>query len=90
MLKNGHWAFLGNDVEDGRYRMALYLSDDEGETWKWKMYLEDEENDFGRFSYPSLIQSEDGLLHLTYSYHLSSGGKSVKYLSLDPERFFAP
>lgn len=90
VLKNGHWAFLGNDVEDGRYRMALYLSDDEGETWKWKTYLEDEENDFGRFSYPSLIQSEDGLLHLTYSYHLSSGGKSIKYLSLDPERFFAP
>ncbi|MEX2593734.1 MAG: exo-alpha-sialidase [Anditalea sp.] len=86
VLENGHWAFLGNDVSDGRYRMALYLSDDEGETWKWKVYLEDEERSSGRFSYPSLIQSQEGLLHLTYSYHLDNKQKSIKYISLDPEK----
>jgi predicted neuraminidase len=86
VLKNGFWAFLGNDVSDGRYRMALYLSGDEGDTWRWKVYLEEEEKDSGRFSYPSLIQSKDGLLHLTYSYHLDNNKKSIKYISLDPEK----
>ena len=83
VLQNGHWAFLGNDINDGRYKMALYLSDDEGETWKRKVYLEDEEKGGGGFSYPSLIQSEDGVVHLTYSYHLDGNRKSVKYISLD-------
>jgi len=85
VLKSGHWAFLGNDVDDGRYRMALYLSDDEGESWKWKVYLEDEEKGKGGFSYPSLIQAGDGLVHLTYSYHLNNKQKSVKHISLDPD-----
>ena len=86
VLQNGHWAFLGNDINDGRYKMALYLSDDEGETWKRKVYLEDEEKGGGGFSYPSLIQSEDGVVHLTYSYHLDGNRKSVKYISLDPQK----
>jgi len=86
VLQNGHWVFLGNDINDGRYRMALYLSDDEGETWKRKVYLEDEEKGGGGFSYPSLIQSEDGVVHLTYSYHLDGNRKSVKYISLDPNK----
>jgi len=86
VLQSGHWAFLGNDIEDGRYRMALYLSEDEGENWKWKVYLEDEVKGKGGFSYPSLIQTEDGLVHLTYSYHLNNDRKSIKYVSFDPER----
>lgn len=90
VMQSGHWAFLGNDIDDGRYRLALYLSEDEGESWKWKVYLEDEEKGSGSFSYPSLIQSEDGLLHLTYSYHLSNKEKSIKYVSLDPEKLMIP
>jgi predicted neuraminidase len=86
VLQSGHWVFVGNDIDDGRYRVALYLSDDEGESWKWKVYLEDEPKGSGGFSYPSLIQTDDGLLHLTYSYHLDKEGKSIKYISLDPER----
>lgn len=90
VMQSGYWAFLGNDIDDGRYRLALYLSEDEGETWPRKLYLEDEEKGRGGFSYPSLIQSPDGLIHLTYSYHLSDGGKSIKYISLDPDRFMDP
>ena len=86
VLQNGHWAFLGNDIDDGRHRMALYISDDEGDSWKWKVNLEDREKDAGRFSYPSLIQTPDGMLHLTYSYHLDGNRKSIKYISLDPKK----
>ena len=36
VLQDGRWAFVGNDEDDGRYRLGLFLSDDEGKTWKWK------------------------------------------------------
>ena len=84
VLKDGRWAFLGNDIDDGRYRFSLYLSDDEGKTWKWKFRIENEEKNKGSFSYPSMIQTTDGLLHLTYSYHLDDKRKSVKYVVIDP------
>ena len=61
-LKDGRMAFLGNDIVDGRYRLRLYLSKDEGETWYFKFPVEEESPGKGSFSYPSLIQSNDGLL----------------------------
>lgn len=82
-LRDGKWAFVGNDLEDGRYRLSLFLSDDEGKTWKWKMALENVEPGKGSFSYPCLIQSADGLLHLTYSYHLERDKKAIKYVVVD-------
>jgi predicted neuraminidase len=86
VLKDGHWAFVGNDIEDGRYRLSLYLSDDEGETWKWKVPIENEEGKTDRFSYPSLLQTDDGLLHLTYSSQRGKGNNSIKYVVLNPQR----
>jgi predicted neuraminidase len=88
VLKDGKWAFLGNDVDDGRYKLSLYLSDDEGESWKWKFSIEDEEKGKGGFSYPSLIQTPDGTLHMTYSYHMGKGNNSIKYVALDPKKIF--
>jgi predicted neuraminidase len=84
VLKDGRWAFLGNDLDDSRHRLSLFLSDDEGKTWKWKIKLENAEGGKGGFSYPSLIQTADGLLHMTYSYHPEPKKKSIKYLTLDP------
>ncbi len=84
VLQDGKWAFIGNDIEDGRYRLSLYISDDEGKNWKWKYYLENEPPGKGSFSYPSLIQNKDGLLHITYSYQLDKSGESIKYLGMDP------
>ncbi|EPR65890.1 hypothetical protein ADICYQ_5035 [Cyclobacterium qasimii M12-11B] len=86
-LDNGLWLFLGNDIDDGRYRLSLYISGDEGQTWRSKVYLEDEKKDFGGFSYPSLIQDGKGMVHITYSYHLEEGGKSIKYVKIDPNNF---
>ena len=70
-LRNGHWALIGNDTEIGRQRLAVSISDDEGKTWKWKRYLENEPfaPDAGRYHYPSIIQAKDGTLHASYSYH---------------------
>ncbi|MBA4848908.1 exo-alpha-sialidase [Emticicia sp. BO119] len=86
VMNDGRWAFLGNDIYDGRYQLSLYLSDDEGKTWKWKIRLEDHDPKKGGFSYPSLIQTKDGLLHMTYSYHLEKDKKSIKYAVVDPQK----
>ncbi len=85
-LTDGKWAFLGNDIDGGRYILSLYISDDEGKTWKWKTKIEDHPKDAGRFSYPSLIQTKDGLLHMTYSFHRNKEGKSIKYVVVDPKK----
>jgi predicted neuraminidase len=84
VLKNGDWAFVGNDIDDGRYRLTLFLSSDEGKTWNKKIRLEDKQKDEGNFSYPGMIQDDKGRLHITYSCHENSLRKSVKYLCVDP------
>ena len=85
VLKDGKWAFLGNDIDDGRYQLSLRISDDEGKTWKWKTFIENDLSKKGGYSYPSLIQTEDGLLHMTYSFHPEKQKKSIKYVVFDPK-----
>ncbi len=67
-LKNGHFALIFNDTEQGRHSLAVAISDDEGLTWKWKRHLELETPGTGEFHYPSIIQARDGSLHASYSY----------------------
>ena len=72
VLKNGNWALIYNDLERGRYRLAVSLSEDEGRTWRWTRYLErdpdsTDEQQLGQYHYPSIIQAADGTLHATYS-----------------------
>lgn len=86
VLQDGKWAFLGNDIDDGRYQLSLRISDDEGKTWKSKIFIENDAEKKGGFSYPSLIQTKDGLLHMTYSYHTGKGQKSIKYVTVDPKK----
>ncbi len=70
LLKNGHWVLISNDTERGRHSLLVSISDDEGQTWKWKRHLEHERagEGAGEFHYPSIIQARDGTLHATYSY----------------------
>ncbi len=86
-LKDSRWAFIGNDVEDGRYRLCLYFSEDEGKSWKYKTYLEKTDPGKGSFSYPSLIQTEDEIIHITYSYQSEDKKQSIKYVAVNPTQF---
>lgn len=69
-LRNGHWALISNDTEDGRHSLAVQISDDEGHSWKWKRHLELVSPGAARYHYPSLVEGRDGTLHATYSHHL--------------------
>jgi predicted neuraminidase len=72
-----------NDLEQGRWSLAVSLSEDEGKTWPWTRHLERDPppspeasagqtpadaTQRGEYHYPSIIQARDGTLHATYSY----------------------
>lgn len=79
-LANGHWALIYNDEREGRNRLAVSISDDEGKTWKWKRMLEDKPE--GSFDYPAIIQGKDGTMHAVYSYD-GDGGESMKHAAFN-------
>ncbi len=83
-LSDGRWAFIGNDIDDGRYQISLYLSNDEGKTWKSKTPLEKVEKGKESFSYPCILQADDGLLHITYSFQEKDHLESIKYVVVNP------
>ena len=60
----------------GRNMLNIALSKD-GLTWQTVKTLERQE---GEHSYPAVIQSKDGMVHITYTYHR----KTVKYVLIDP------
>ncbi len=62
----------------GRNILNLAISYD-GIEWRPVMTLENEPNRAG-YAYPSIIQSRDGLVHVTYTYNR----ESVKYALIDP------
>ncbi|MBK8946263.1 MAG: exo-alpha-sialidase [Ignavibacteriae bacterium] len=82
-LKSGNWLLIFNDTVEGRHQLAAALSDDEGKTWYWKRYIEKSEKGKGSFAYPSVIQTNDEKIHLTYSYHLSEMQRTIKHVSFD-------
>ena len=84
ILKNGHWVMAYNDTENNRNNWAVSLSTDEGKTWKWTQHIGRSPDKSESFSYPSLIQSKDGKLHLTYSYRNPSG-KTIMHSTFDEQ-----
>jgi predicted neuraminidase len=79
-LRDGRWLFIGNDTEDGRHRLVVMVSEDEGRTWPHRRYLENDPEGplAGRYHYPSLIEARDGTFHATYSHHLSTAQELPK------------
>lgn len=61
-----------------RYPINVALSDD-GISWRKVLTLESEPITSG-YAYPAVIQSADGLLHITYTW----GRRRIRYVVLDP------
>lgn len=81
-LRDGSWLFVGNDTEDGRHRLSLWLSMDDGRTWPFRRALEEAPD--GSFSYPSILQSRDGRIHVTYSAAIPAG-ETIRHAELPLE-----
>ena len=81
VLQSGNWVMICNDTIIGRHLLSAYLSDDEGETWNWSRPIEEAAFEEGSFSYPTVIQSADDTLHVTFSYkRKDSNGSSIKHV----------
>ena len=69
-LRNGHIALVFNDTQEGRSNLSLALSLDDARTWSYMRVLEDAST--GEFSYPTMLQSADGRIHLVYTFRRPS------------------
>jgi predicted neuraminidase len=78
-LKDGRHLLVYNPTVKGRSPLSVAVSTD-GKDWKSALQLEDTPGK--EFSYPAVIQSSDGLIHITYTWMR----RRVKHVVLDPAR----
>jgi predicted neuraminidase len=74
-LRDGRHLIVYNHTTQGRSPLNVALSRD-GKTWTPGLVLE---NDAGEYSYPAVIQSADGLVHITYTWQR----QRIKHVVLD-------
>ena len=77
-LADGRQLLVYNHAERGRSPLNVAIAAD-GKAWRAALVLEDEP---GEFSYPAVIQSADGLVHVTYTWNR----KKIKHAILDPAK----
>ena len=78
MLKDGRALVVYNHTETARSPLNIAISSD-GKTWKAAALLEDQP---GEYSYPAVIQTSDGLVHVTYTWRR----ERIKHVVIDPAR----
>ncbi len=76
---NGDFFLIYNHTQKGRTPLNLARSQDDGKTWQRVALLEDGP---GEFSYPAIIQSADGRLHVAYTWNR----RHIKYETFDPAK----
>lgn len=64
-LKDGNLLLAWNNQERGRSPLHIARSTDGGKTWNTPLVLEANP---GEYSYPSIFQTSDGLIHVIYTY----------------------
>jgi predicted neuraminidase len=84
-LASSQWALVYNDLPRGRHSLAISVSDDEGATWKWTRHLERAEPGQGQFHYPSILQTRDGTIHVTYTYSRPGQGSTIQHARLSED-----
>ncbi len=77
-LHDGRQLLVYNHITSGRDFLNVALSND-GVQWHPSLILADQP---GEFSYPAVIQSADGLVHITYSWQR----RHICHVVLDPKK----
>ena len=79
-MKDGRHILIYNHLVKGRHTIHAAISAD-GKVWKAAALLENA-NPGSEFSYPAVIQTSDGLVHITYTWNR----KQIKHVVIDPAR----
>lgn len=80
-LRDGRQLIVYNHTASGRSPLNVAVSRD-GKVWEAALTLESEP---GEFSYPAVIQSRDGMVHVTYTWNRVR----IKHVEIDPARLEA-
>ena len=75
-LSNGHHLIVYNHTIQGRSPLNVSVSRD-GKTWDAALVLESAP---GEYSYPAVIQSSDGRVHITYTWKR----QRIRHIVIDP------
>jgi len=79
LLVYNHVLPPGNEVKGARTPLNVAVSKD-GETWYASLILED--SPISQYSYPSVIQGKDGMVHIVYTWRR----QKIKYVKVDPSK----
>jgi len=78
-MKDGRFVLVYNHSLRDRSPLSVAVSSD-GKTWQAALNLETEP---GEYSYPAVICTRDGKLHVTYTWRRLK----IKHAVLDPAKF---
>lgn len=83
-LKDGRFLLVYNHTQkSGRDRGILNVAlSADGRVWQAALVLEDEPGDHAGFSYPAVIQTSDGMVHVTYTWKRTR----VRHVVIDPAK----
>ena len=76
-LADGRFLLVYNPSPTSRAKLEVAVSSD-GKAWRLATVLEDAAS--GEYSYPAMIQTRDGLVHVTYTWRRDR----IKHVVLDP------
>jgi len=79
-LSDGRQLLVYNHLADGRHFLNVAVSEN-GTDWEAAAILENESTGT-EFSYPAVIQTSDGMVHITYTWNR----KLIKHVVIDPGR----
>lgn len=77
VLRDGRCVLVCNPSRFVRTPLVVEISPDQGRTWVRWLKLE---KGFGEYSYPSVIQAGNGMIHIVYSWQR----RKIKHVVIDP------
>lgn len=80
-LKDGRSLLVYNHSEEGRNVLNVSVSPD-GRRWQGALSLENSPNAEDEFSYPAVIQTEDKMVHVTYTWKR----QKIRHVIIDPSK----